>query len=94
MSNEWKNLTNVIKDLRIENEWDIRFVRIKIKEFERKKLIQQKEISGKKCYRILEKEKFKNGIESKKIENKPNVLLKNKEAKPEIISKKREFGIF
>ena len=66
---------------------------LKIKEFERKQLIQYKEISGKKCYRILEKEKIKNGKESKNIEGKPNLVLKNKEAKPSLISKKREINI-
>ena len=65
-------------------------MRIKIKEFERKQLIQHKEISGKKYYRILEKEKIRNEKETKKIEAKSNVVLKNKEDKPYLISEKRD----
>ncbi len=65
-------------------------MRIKIKEFERKQLIQHKEISGKKCYRILEKEKIRNEKEAKKIEAKSNLVLKKKEDEPYLVLEKRE----
>jgi len=65
-------------------------VRVKLKEFERKQLIQYKEISGKKCYRILEKEKIRYGKEAKKDEAKSSLVLKKKEDKPYLISEIRE----
>jgi len=53
ISTNWKNLTSIQNDLEIKDNLDIRFLKVKLKEFERKKLVECKDISGEKYYKCI-----------------------------------------
>lgn len=52
LSNEWKNLIQLQDYLRVKDDLDIRFLKIKLKLFEREKKIKSKDIENKKYWTI------------------------------------------
>ncbi len=86
---DWKNFASIQNELKITDSLDVRFLKLKLKEFERKKLIERKEISEETHYKctnndLLDKTEIINI-------NSPKVILKKKEEKP-LISKKKDIN--
>lgn len=52
LSNEWKNLIQLQDYLRVKDDLDIRFLKIKLKSFERENKIKSKDIDNKKYWMV------------------------------------------
>lgn len=94
ISTDWKNLTRIQHDLQIKDSLDIKFLNLKLKEFERKKLIKCKDISGEKHYKYIndlqELEKKKEIFIKKSSPPKKKSIPKKKPAlKKQLLSKKK-----
>ena len=72
---DWKNLTRIQNDLKITDNLDIRFLKVKLKEFERKKLVECKDISEEKHYKCINDLQ---GLEKKEILTKKRPTSKKK----------------
>lgn len=81
ISTDWKNLTSIQNDLKLKGNLDIRYLKVKLKGFERKKLVECYVSSGEKYYKcindILGLEK-KEIFPKRRLTNKKNSLPKNK----------------
>lgn len=54
ISDNWKSLTEIQNDLRIEEKWDIRYLKMKLNDLERKNLVDSKNIGENKCFKKVE----------------------------------------
>jgi len=58
LSNEWQSIKYLIFKLKIKDMMDARFLQLKLKELERKEVINVNVIQGRKHWKLYEKEKF------------------------------------
>lgn len=54
ISDNWKSFTEIQNDLRIEEKWDIRYLKMKLDYLEKKNIIDSKNISENKCFKKVE----------------------------------------
>ena len=54
LSDNWKKFTEIQKELKIDDMLDKRYLKLKLKELERKKLIESKNLAGNICYKKVE----------------------------------------
>ena len=70
ISDNWKSFTEIQNDLRIEEKWDIRYLKMKLNDLEKKNLIDSKNIGENKCFKKVEPLNRKKSKENSLDENK------------------------
>ena len=59
LSDNWRNFAEIQKELKIDDMLDKRYLKLKLKELVRKKLIESKKLAGNICYKKVESSQIK-----------------------------------